>query len=126
MIHTKCPNPELISRVLINLEKEITCSDYICKSSLVSRPSIVGGGGGAWYTLFAHGFTLNVTITSILIVTFANGLGLTDDVLRKHTRMRAIKGSQQAHHSSFYCLQVPSCSPLGKGALGSTGSCHSQ
>ena len=46
MIHTKCPNPELISRVLINLEKEITCSDYICKSSLVPRPSIAGGGGG--------------------------------------------------------------------------------
>ena len=46
MIHTKCPNPELISRVLINLEKEITCSEYICKSSLVPRPSIAGGWGG--------------------------------------------------------------------------------
>ena len=44
--------------------------------SLVPRPS--NRGGKAWYTLFAHAFNLNVNITSILIVTFANGLGLTE------------------------------------------------
>ena len=39
--------------------------------------------------------TLNVNITSILIVTFANGLGLTDDVCVNapaYACMRAIKG----------------------------------
>ena len=54
-----------------------------------------GGGGKAWYTLFAHAFNLNVNITSILIVTFANGLGLTDDVCVNtpvYVCMRAIKG----------------------------------
>ena len=46
---------------------------------LASYPAF-NRGGKAWYTLFAHAFNLNVNITSILIVTFANGLGLTDDV----------------------------------------------
>ena len=62
-------------------------------ASLVPRPS--NRGGKAWYTLFAHAFNLNVNITSILIVTFANGLGLTDDVCVNKTAyacMRAIKG----------------------------------
>ena len=49
------------------------------KCSLVPRPSIAEGK--AWYTLFAHAFNLNVNIMSILIVMFANGLGLTDDGL---------------------------------------------
>ena len=35
----KCPNPELISRVL-NLEKEITSSDYICKAVTIFTSSL--------------------------------------------------------------------------------------
>ena len=63
------------------------------RTSLVPRPS--NRGGKAWYTLFVHAFNLNVNITSILIGTFANGLGLTDDVCINtpaYACMRAIKG----------------------------------
>ena len=56
-------------------------------SSLIPRPSIAEGK--AWYTLFAHAFNLNVNITSILIVTFVNELGLTDDLIHHESDQRA-------------------------------------
>ena len=47
-----------------------------------------------------------MNITSILIVTFANGLGLTDDVLRKHTRVRVHESDQRAHNKHTTALST--------------------
>ena len=73
--------------------------------SLVPRPS--NRGGKAWYTLFAHAFNLNVNITSILIVTFANGLGLTDDVcVNTPIRVRVHESDQRANNKHTTALST--------------------
>ena len=77
-----------------------TVSVCVCVcASLVPRPS--NRGGKAWYTLFAHAFNLNVNITSILIVTFANELGLTDDVC-----VNTHESDQRAHNKHTTALST--------------------
>ena len=81
--------------------------DTVERGRIASYPGLQSWGE-AWYTLFAHAFNLNVNIMSILIVTFANGLGLTDDILRKHThvRVRVHESDHRAHNKHTTALST--------------------
>ena len=86
----------------------VCVSEFMQSSPLASYPGLQspgGGGGKAWYTLFAHAFNLNMNITSILIVTFANGLGLTDDVC-VNTPAGPHESDQRAHNKHTTALST--------------------
>ena len=81
--------------------------EHLHRFEVASYPGLQIAGG----RLFAHVFNLNVNITSILIVTFANGLGLTDDVFINtpaYACMRATKGLTTSTPQLFPLSTSPS------------------